>query len=219
MRLIWTVGGHRDRLLVHVGILLTIAMACGSKEDPSGETDGTTDGTPATTDTTMMSGGPTTMSTGTPTTTSTGMSTGDGSTGEASTGSASTGEPPVTGSSGEPTDGSASVTGASSSDDGSSGTGVETTGGIMSQACADGCAVEFQCGIQWDSAEECTEHCNANLWAANQFSSFCMQAWEELSACLATLDCTEFEAWQAAQVFPYPCSTEDGALAFECDGQ
>ncbi|MBC8072100.1 MAG: hypothetical protein IAG13_27515 [Deltaproteobacteria bacterium] len=75
------------------------------------------------------------------------------------------------------------------------------------------------CGSQWDSAEACSQWCEDNLDKAALFSPFCAGAWEALSACFGTLDCEQFAAYQAAKVFPYPCSAEADALAFECEGQ
>jgi hypothetical protein len=100
------------------------------------------------------------------------------------------------------------------------GTGTQTegtTGG--SSACADGCAVEFMCGTEWPSAEDCVAWCEANLVKANEFSPFCRDAWEGVSACVATLTCEEFEQWQSPMEFPYPCSDADVVLSVECKGQ
>jgi hypothetical protein len=219
MRLIWTGFGV---LAIALGAS-TSTIACGSDGEGTDATEGSSGGTPTSTD------GMTTMSTGmsaTPITDSesssgdAGSESGNPSTGEPSDGTASTGSTgaPATGSSG--TDSGSSDGGTSSSTGEPVGeTETESTGGMMSQACADGCAVEFACGVEWDSAEECTEWCNANLGFAARFSPFCMQAWEELSVCLGTLDCTQYAQWQAPVAFPYPCYQEDDALAFECDGQ
>ena len=225
MRLIWTDEGRtrarahglRVRTIPQV-LAMLVVIACGDGSGSAGDTDGTTGGMPTSTEATgTMSGGPGGPTTQTSTTASDSTSTAGDSTGEASTGEPGTSATEGSGTTGTPETGSS---GSGSSGGGSSSTGeTGTTGGIMSQDCADGCVVEFQCGIQWKSAEECTEFCNANLAAAAQFSPWCMQAWEELSACLGALDCEQFNQWQAAAMFPYPCYQEDDALAFECDGQ
>jgi hypothetical protein len=98
-------------------------------------------------------------------------------------------------------------------------TETESTTGGPSQACIDGCAVEHMCGTEWASAEECVAWCEANLVEASAFSPFCRDAWEALSACLATLDCDELEQWQNPTAFPYPCSNADVVLSVECKGQ
>jgi hypothetical protein len=102
-----------------------------------------------------------------------------------------------------------------------SGSGSETDGttGGPNQACADGCAVEFMCGTEWASAEDCVAWCEANLMKANAFSPFCRAAWEGVSACLGTLTCEEFAQWENPMMFPYPCSEADVALSVECKGQ
>jgi hypothetical protein len=89
----------------------------------------------------------------------------------------------------------------------------------MHQACIDGCAVEFMCGTEWASQDECIDWCEQNLIEAALFSPFCADAWEALSACFGTLTCEEFVEHADPQAFPYPCSDEDAALAFECRGQ
>ena len=98
-------------------------------------------------------------------------------------------------------------------------TETEGTTGGPSQACADGCAVEFMCGTEWMSVEECVAWCDANLAKANEFSPFCRDAWEGVSACVATLTCEEFMQWQSPTEFPYPCSDADVTLSVECKGQ
>jgi hypothetical protein len=109
------------------------------------------------------------------------------------------------------------VTGTTSS----TGTSDDTTGttGGPSQACADGCVVEFACGTEWASEDDCVAWCEANLVKAAGFSPFCAAAWEGVSACLATLTCEEFAQWQNPMVFPYPCSNADVVLSIECKGQ
>jgi hypothetical protein len=75
------------------------------------------------------------------------------------------------------------------------------------------------CGDEWMSQQECIDWCEANLVKAEAFSPFCEDAWEALSACFGTLDCTEFAEYEAAAMSPYPCDDEAAALAFECAGQ
>jgi hypothetical protein len=106
-------------------------------------------------------------------------------------------------------------------DTGSSSSGSETEGttGGPNQACVDGCAVEFTCGTEWASAEDCVAWCEANLVEADGFSPFCRDAWEALSVCLATLTCEEFMQWESPMAFPYPCSDADVVLSVECKGQ
>lgn len=99
------------------------------------------------------------------------------------------------------------------------GTETDATTGGPSQACADGCAVEFMCGSEWASVEDCVAWCESNLVLANEFSPFCRDAWEALSACLATLTCEEFAVWQSPMEFPYPCSDADVVQSTECKGQ
>ncbi len=98
-------------------------------------------------------------------------------------------------------------------------TSSEPTTGGPSQACPDGCMVEFQCGTRWASEADCVSACEANLDEAAVFSPFCRDAWEALSVCLATLTCEDFATWQDPMMFPYPCSDADTGIAIECEGQ
>jgi hypothetical protein len=75
------------------------------------------------------------------------------------------------------------------------------------------------CGDEWTSAQECSDWCEANLVEAAAFAPSCADAWEDLSACFATLDCEQFAEYENPQMFPYPCSDEADARAFECKGQ
>lgn len=95
------------------------------------------------------------------------------------------------------------------------GTTTEGTG----QACAQGCAVEFACGTDWASEQECVTWCEANLEKAYEFSPFCRDAWAGVSMCLGTLTCEEFAEWHDPAMFPYPCSEADAILNVECEGQ
>jgi hypothetical protein len=87
------------------------------------------------------------------------------------------------------------------------------------QACIDYCAVEVACGTEWADEAACNAWCEANLDEAASFSMFCRQAWEAVQACVGGLDCEQFAAWDDPTAFPYPCSTEDAALQYECEGQ
>jgi hypothetical protein len=110
-------------------------------------------------------------------------------------------------------------TGTEAATDTGTGTATDGTTGGGGQACAEGCAVEFACGMEWASEEECVAWCEANLVKAAAFSPFCADAWEAVSACLGTLTCEEFSQWQSPMMFPYPCSDADVALSVECKGQ
>lgn len=223
MRLIWTDGGRgaaraRGRACARsvIGLALLGSIACGSDDGDASSTESTTGGSSTggasiTGSMTSLSAGPTTGS-GTDSSATEGTSSGSDDRGSSSDEGSGDDTGSGSGSGSGSSDGGAS---SSSSEGGSEG----TTGAIVSQACADGCAVEYECGIRWGSAEECTDWCNANLEAAANFSMFCMQAWEALSACLAGLDCDEYAQWEVPMAFPYPCSQEDDALAFECEGQ
>lgn len=115
--------------------------------------------------------------------------------------------------------GAATTTGPGSTGSASTTTESAESTGPEPQACADGCAVEFACGDEWASEEECVSWCEANLVEAYAFSPFCRAAWEGVSACVATLTCEEFMVWQAPTEFPYPCSDADVILTVECEGQ
>jgi hypothetical protein len=136
----------------------------------------------------------------------------DGLPPEPSTSTASDGSGPASDSTGREV---ASGTGT----DTGSGSGSDSTTGEPQSACADGCAVEFLCGSEWMSEEDCVTWCEANLIEAEAFSPFCRDAWEGVSACVATLTCEEFAVWADPMMFPYPCSDADVALAIECKGQ
>lgn len=139
-------------------------------------------------------------------------------------GEATTTEPDASGGEGPHDSGSSTSTSSgssSSSTEGTSGTddGSGTTEGGPSQACADGCAVEFMCGTEWPSEADCVTWCEANLLEAEDFSLFCRLAWEGVSACLGTLTCKEFAQWEDPTMVPYPCFDADVVLEVECKGQ
>lgn len=99
--------------------------------------------------------------------------------------------------------------------------GSSSSGGNSGEEdCAAQCGVVFMCtkGI-WETEQDCTDSCVANLEKAGAFSPFCEQAWQSLAVCLGTLTCEEYMQWQAPMEIPYPCLDEDDALAFECEGQ
>ncbi|MEM9459132.1 MAG: hypothetical protein AAGF11_33445 [Myxococcota bacterium] len=118
---------------------------------------------------------------------------------------------------GEPPESTQSTTEGTTTE-GSTTEGSTTTAGIE-QACAQGCAVEFSCGTEWTSEQECVTWCEANLEKAYEFSPFCRDAWAGVSACLGTLTCEEFAEWHDPAMFPYPCSETDAILNVECKGQ
>ncbi len=156
--------------------------------------------------------------------TSTSDSSSTGSSGSTSTTSpatvGSTNDEGTTASSEESTtsSGTTSDTTASSSSSDGPGTSMgETEEG--NEACTNGCAVEFACGSEWKSEEECVSWCEANLEKAYAFSIFCRAAWEGVSACVGTLSCEEFMLWENPVEFPYPCSDADTILSVECKGQ
>ncbi len=191
-----------------LGLGLSAGLAAGCSDDglinqsttaaaDTGTTGGTTRGTAATSSQGSDTQGTTTDEPG-----------GDTST---STSTSSTGVPTSA------TEGSGS--GSSSSSSSGSSESSDSSSGGGNQACADGCAVEFMCGMEWMSEEECVTWCEANLEKAYAFSPFCHDAWEGVSACLGTLTCEEFAEWDNPMVFPYPCSDADTILAVECKGQ
>lgn len=187
-------------------IALVLATACGGSDGGTGTTTGgTSEG----------SGSTTTASSTTATSTLSEGSSGSGSGDTTSGGSSSTADTSTSGA-------SSSESGSSSASSGSdgSGSGTSDTGAVEpNPACVAGCAVEFECGTEWGSARECVTWCDANLDAAAMFAQACRDAWEDLSACFGTLSCEEFQAYQAAEMIPYPCQSEAEALAFECEGQ
>lgn len=198
---------------LEIGLLLPLLLAAACSDDglssqSSGQIDTSTTGS-------MLDGG---------------SSNDPASGGASSTLDGGTAAPPPEGTTTDPGDsgtatatiGPESLTGTGSdtgSSTGTSGTETDGTTGGPSQACIDGCAIEFMCGTEWASAEDCVTWCENNLMVANDFSPFCRDAWEALSACLATLTCEEFAVWQNPMEFPYPCSDADTALSVECKGQ
>ncbi|MCX4243118.1 hypothetical protein [Paraliomyxa miuraensis] len=143
----------------------------------------------------------------------TGSATTHASATTSTTTASTTGEPPADSSTG----GSSATTGKSTSTSSDTGEGTTETG--PNAACAAGCAVEFMCGDEWAMEEDCVAWCEANLVEADRFSPYCRDAWEGVSACLATLTCEEFAQWQSPAMFPYPCSDADVVLEIECEGQ
>jgi hypothetical protein len=116
------------------------------------------------------------------------------------------------------------------SDDDASDTIVTTdssssTGDGHNDACVAGCMIEFgcqdtcECDTTWKSEEACVSWCEANLEKAALFTEFCRDAWENMSACIGTLDCEGYHEFHNPAVPDYPCVSEADSLAFECKGQ
>jgi len=162
---------------------------------------------------------PPTPSSATQTSTSTASTTGTDDTGDttSTTTLGSTGDEGTTSTDAQ-TSSSGTSSGTTSSSSSSEATGT-STGEEGNEACASGCAVEFACGSEWTSEEECVSWCEANLEKAYAFSIFCRAAWEGVSACVGTLSCEEFMVWENPVRFPYPCSDADTVLSIECKGQ
>jgi hypothetical protein len=197
-----------------LGPLLVLATACsddGLANQSSGQAATSTTGEPVADDALTGANGPSSSSGPSDTTATPPPS--DTTAASEGTGATSTGGPEIFTETGTSTD---ADTGSSGSGSGSETEG--TTGG-PNQACVDGCGVEFSCGTEWASAEDCVAWCETNLVVADGFSPFCRDAWEALSACLATLTCEEFLQWESPMAFPYPCSDADVVLSVECKGQ
>lgn len=193
----------------YVVMVVTLGLGgCGSST-PAGDTEGT-EGT----STTLVTTSSDSEDSSTPITTAeSSSSSSDGSTGTStSTGDTTTGSTSSEDTTSTDSEGSSSDSGSDTSSEGS------TTGAVESP-CADGCAVEFECGAEWKSADACTAWCEANLIEAAMFSEFCEMAWANLSACFGTLTCEEYGEYVSPTMFPYPCSNEADALMFECEGQ
>ncbi len=193
------------RTYLAFALLVGATLTLGCSDDGVGnQTQGAADND--TTTTTGSEGAGDTTERGTTAAPSTGAaestSSSSGSTGGDSTGSGSGS------STSEPTSGSSD----SGSDSGSSSGG-------QAAPCEAGCMVEFTCGMEWNSEQECVTSCEDNLVEAATFSPFCHDAWESLAACLGTLTCDEFGMWEVPTMFPYPCSDADTAINFECEGQ
>lgn len=170
----------------------TLFLACHT-EEPSAHEDGASTGSASTSAAASSSG----------ISEATGGSSAGGSTDEGSTAMAS--------SSGSST---------TAADEGSTGgSGTSGTTGEPTSACQQGCAVQFQCTMEWPSEEECVTACEANLVRAAAFAQSCAEAWENVSECLGTLTCEELLEWSMPTTFPYPCADADEGLAFECQGQ
>lgn len=185
----------------HPSLAVVAAIACGtSVGSEAADTGGSTTSTTTTSSTSV----------------STSTSADSGS--SESTTVVETSESSTTGTDDSSTTGTDGSSTSSASESGSSDSGSES-GVVMHQACIDGCAIEFMCGDEWASAEECSDWCEANLVKAAAFSPFCADAWENLSACFGTLDCDQFAEYEAPMMFPFPCSDAADALAFECKGQ
>ncbi len=100
-----------------------------------------------------------------------------------------------------------------------------STGDGHNDACVAGCMIEFgcqdtcECDTTWESEEACVAWCEANLEKAALFTEFCRDAWENMSACIGTLDCDGYHEFHNPAVPDYPCVSEADSLAFECKGQ
>jgi hypothetical protein len=125
--------------------------------------------------------------------------------------------PALESSSGEDTFGGTSASGESTSGiDETDETGATTDSPMYTEACVDGCAVEAACGNEWSSELECIVWCEDNLVEAGRFSPFCRMAWENLHACIGTLDCAGYEDFL---VGGRACQTAVFTHALECEGQ
>lgn len=172
----------------------TLFLACHT-EEPSAHEDGASTGSASTSAAASSSG----ISEAAGGSSSAGGSTDEGSTAMASSSGSST---------------------TAAADEGSTGgSGTSDTTGEPTSACQQGCAVQFQCTMEWSSEEECVTACEANLVRAAAFAQACAQAWENVSECLGTLTCEELLEWSMPMTFPYPCADADEGLAFECQGQ
>ncbi len=189
------------------------ALACATAGCPADDTppeQTTTASSSSTTDPTPISATSTALPMTSTTSGSTSTDTGP------SADSTSTGEPPETSSSSGTDSGtsdSGDTTGTDTGDSGSDSSGGNTL------ACETNCVVEFMCSDAWMSEQECVAACEANLDKASSFNRFCHYAWQELHLCIGMLSCVEYDEYQAAAVFPYPCWQEVESLALECAGQ
>lgn len=198
----------RHRLLA-----LAIALAaCGGEASGDDGTSGDDSGANATgsssgVTTTMTSGldtGTGAASTTGPSDDSTGVTS--GTSGDDATSAASTGDTGATTSTG--TEG-----------DGTSGSDGSTTGEPPNPACVAGCTTQVDCNMDYPSVDACVQWCDDNLDMALLFSPACHDAWENLSACFGNLSCDEYAEYLSPSMFPYPCSDQADALAFQCEGQ
>lgn len=186
------------RARIWLGLLALAACTPTTPADGSSESTGEGASTTSGSSTTASSGDPSASGT------STSGSSSEGSSSSSSSDTSTTGDDTTT---------SGSSSG-SSSDDGS------TTETGPNQACVDGCATEFECGMRWRSEGACLQWCEDNLVQAEvEAGPACRISWQSLYACLGTLTCEEYEQWQMPVAVPYPCIGEDEALTFECAGQ
>lgn len=193
-------------------IAVMLATACGSAT-PLGDTSGDDDSTSSTT--VMVTSNDGENTTVQFTTDDTGASSTDTGSSSSPTGDTSTTE--TTGSS---TSEGSSDTSTHESSSGSSESTTESSDCIEMSGCEAGCQIEFECGVgEWESAQECTDWCEANLVKAEAFACFCAQAWNTLSTCFGGLTCEEYAEYLEPTMFPYPCSIESDSLMFECEGQ
>jgi len=83
------------------------------------------------------------------------------------------------------------------------------------QVCKDYCDLEVSCD-QVDR-QECEDGCTDFYISAAATGGFCPQSFQDLFACVAALDCSEYDAWLHGKAGEtYPCSELDSAYEINC---
>lgn len=77
--------------------------------------------------------------------------------------------------------------------------------------CSAACAVITTCVMQ--STEDCLAQCQGDLSEAAEFGQACVDAVDDLAACIAGGSCADFEAWlDEIPSDSYPCKAQDDAI-------
>lgn len=100
---------------------------------------------------------------------------------------------------------------------GETGTTGETTGATtgdpaIEEACAAVCEVFASC---FEPFPDCVDECVAEF---SQTQGECLDGQLALASCLGGLSCEEFAQYVESSPEPYPCQTEEQAVAQACEG-
>jgi hypothetical protein len=84
------------------------------------------------------------------------------------------------------------------------------------QVCKDYCEVEVSCD-QVDR-QECEDGCTDYYLAAAGVGGFCPQSFQDLFACVAGLDCDEYQAWlDETPAGGFPCRDQQSKYKLDCE--
>ena len=93
----------------------------------------------------------------------------------------------------------------------SMGCGDDSNSSGGNDNCNAACSVITQCVAQ--STPDCLAQCRGDLMEAAEFGQACVDAVNDLAACLGGGTCDDFEAWlDEIPADSYPCKAQDDAI-------